>query len=81
MIGGGDWAADRIIPDTVRSLRAGEPITLRNPDAISWDFATTTARTLQWYLRVVEAGEDPRACCLDDLSAYLASPALGRSTR
>ena len=33
VIGGGDWAADRIIPDTVRSLRAGEPITLRNPTA------------------------------------------------
>ena len=31
MIGGGDWAADRIVPDAIRSLAAGEPIPVRNP--------------------------------------------------
>jgi CDP-glucose 4,6-dehydratase len=34
VIGGGDWAADRIIPDSVRALTAGEAIVVRNPDAI-----------------------------------------------
>jgi CDP-glucose 4,6-dehydratase len=34
VIGGGDWAADRIIPDSVRALAAGEPIIVRNPDAV-----------------------------------------------
>ena len=34
VIGGGDYAADRIVPDCVRSLRAGQPITVRNPGAI-----------------------------------------------
>ena len=34
VIGGGDWAPDRIIPDSVRALVAGEPIVVRNPDAI-----------------------------------------------
>jgi CDP-glucose 4,6-dehydratase len=34
VIGGGDWAPDRIIPDAVRALVAGEPIVVRNPDAI-----------------------------------------------
>jgi CDP-glucose 4,6-dehydratase len=34
VIGGGDWAPDRIIPDSVRALIAGEPIIVRNPDAI-----------------------------------------------
>jgi CDP-glucose 4,6-dehydratase len=34
VIGGGDWASDRIIPDSVRALTAGEPIVVRNPDAI-----------------------------------------------
>ena len=41
VIGGGDWAADRIIPDSVRALAAGEPIPLdklgltpHNPDAV-----------------------------------------------
>ncbi len=34
VIGGGDWAADRIIPDCVRALAAGEPVVVRNPDAV-----------------------------------------------
>ena len=34
VIGGGDWAPDRIIPDSVRALTAGETIVVRNPDAI-----------------------------------------------
>jgi CDP-glucose 4,6-dehydratase len=34
VIGGGDWAVDRIIPDCVRALTAGEPIVVRNPDAV-----------------------------------------------
>ena len=34
VIGGGDWAPDRIIPDCVRALAAGEEIVVRNPDAV-----------------------------------------------
>ena len=34
VIGGGDWSADRIIPDIVRSLNDRTPIELRNPNAI-----------------------------------------------
>jgi CDP-glucose 4,6-dehydratase len=34
VIGGGDWAPDRIIPDSVGALVAGEPIVVRNPDAV-----------------------------------------------
>jgi CDP-glucose 4,6-dehydratase len=34
VIGGGDWAADRIIPDCVRALAAGEEIVVRTPDAV-----------------------------------------------
>jgi CDP-glucose 4,6-dehydratase len=33
VIGGGDWSRDRIIPDCVRSIEAGQPIYLRNPSA------------------------------------------------
>ncbi len=33
VIGGGDWASDRIIPDCMRALRDGTPIRLRNPEA------------------------------------------------
>jgi CDP-glucose 4,6-dehydratase len=33
VIGGGDWASDRIIPDCIRAIEADEPIRLRNPGA------------------------------------------------
>lgn len=33
VIGGGDWAEDRIIPDCIRSLQRGNPIAIRNPRA------------------------------------------------
>ena len=33
VIGGGDWAADRIIPDCVRALQRSEPILVRNENA------------------------------------------------
>ena len=33
VIGGGDWAIDRIIPDCIRAIEAGEPVLLRNPGA------------------------------------------------
>lgn len=34
VIGGGDWAEDRIITDLVRHLAAGRPVPVRNPAAI-----------------------------------------------
>jgi CDP-glucose 4,6-dehydratase len=39
VIGGGDWAEDRLIPDCIRALQNGKPIVLRNPDATRpWQF-------------------------------------------
>lgn len=34
VIGGGDWSANRIVPDCVRALYKNSPITIRNPDAV-----------------------------------------------
>lgn len=34
VIGGGDWATDRLVPDIVRAILAGEPVAIRNPHAI-----------------------------------------------
>ena len=34
VIGGGDWAADRLVPDIVRAIEAGRPLVLRNPNAV-----------------------------------------------
>lgn len=33
VIGGGDWAADRLVPDALRAFERGEPVVIRNPNA------------------------------------------------
>ena len=34
VIGGGDFSEDRLIPDMVRAIEAGQPVTLRNPQSV-----------------------------------------------
>jgi len=34
VIGGGDWALDRIIPDCIRALESGQPIIVRSPKSV-----------------------------------------------
>jgi CDP-glucose 4,6-dehydratase len=34
VIGGGDWAVDRLIPDIIRAVSLGKPVLIRNPKAI-----------------------------------------------
>jgi CDP-glucose 4,6-dehydratase len=34
VIGGGDWARDRLLPDLVRARESGAPVVLRHPDAV-----------------------------------------------
>lgn len=34
VIGGGDWAGDRLIPDILRAITEGKPVNIRNPHAI-----------------------------------------------
>jgi CDP-glucose 4,6-dehydratase len=34
VIGGGDWASDRIIPDLIRAFSTGEKVRIRNPNSI-----------------------------------------------
>ena len=34
VIGGGDWAGDRLIPDFIRAIVAGETVVIRSPNAI-----------------------------------------------
>ncbi len=39
IIGGGDWAEDRIVPDCIRALVKENPVVVRNPHAIRpWQF-------------------------------------------
>jgi CDP-glucose 4,6-dehydratase len=34
VIGGGDWGRDRLFPDLMRAALAGEPLSVRNPNAV-----------------------------------------------
>ena len=36
VIGGGDWATDRLIPDIIRSFLANESVQIRRPDSVRW---------------------------------------------
>ena len=52
VIGGGDWADDRIIPDVVNAFQAGRPALLRQPDAVRpWQFVLDP---LHGYLMLAE---------------------------
>jgi len=53
VIGGGDWAKDRLVPDLMRAFAAGTPAVIRNPDATRpWQFVLDP---LHGYLKVAEA--------------------------
>ncbi|HWH95752.1 MAG TPA: CDP-glucose 4,6-dehydratase [Baekduia sp.] len=60
VIGGGDWGEDRLVPDIFRALAAGEPVRIRNPNAIRpWQHVLNP---LSGYLRLAEAAyADPAA--------------------
>ena len=43
VIGGGDWAQDRLIPDCIRAINKGEKIEIRNPAAVRpWQHGVET---------------------------------------
>ena len=75
VIGGGDWSADRLIPDCVRALASGSAVTLRYPNAVRpWQHVL---EPLSGYLamaqalvkspaaapRAVNFGPDPASFC------------------
>ena len=53
VIGGGDWAVDRLIPDCIRAWTNREPVRIRNPLAIRpWQHVLDP---LSGYLQLAEA--------------------------
>ena len=49
VIGGGDWAEDRLIPDLVRSIMNNKKIIIRNPSYIRpWQFVLESLSGLLW---------------------------------
>ena len=52
VIGGGDWALDRLVPDILRALEKHEPVLIRNPHAIRpWQHVL---EPLSGYLQLAE---------------------------
>ena len=53
VIGGGDWSADRLVPDAIRAFSAGRTLEIRNPDAVRpWQHVL---EPLTGYLLLAEA--------------------------
>lgn len=63
VIGGGDWAVDRLIPDIIRALASGKAPFIRSPDSIRpWQHVL---EALNGYLLIAEklASGDASAAC------------------
>lgn len=76
VIGGGDWAQDRIVPDCIRAIRAGEPIPVRNKVATRpWQHVL---EPLSGYLWLAARLASPASCPLTPAlsSAFNFGPAL-----
>lgn len=60
VIGGGDWATDRLIPDILRAIDAGDELVIRSPGAVRpWQHVL---EPLSGYLRLAERLHlDPRS--------------------
>jgi CDP-glucose 4,6-dehydratase len=60
VIGGGDWAQDRLVPDLARAAAAGVPLALRNPGAVRpWQHVLDP---LAGYLVLAQRAFADRAC-------------------
>jgi CDP-glucose 4,6-dehydratase len=74
VVGGGDWAEDRIVPDCVRALAKHEPISVRNPAAIRpWQHVLEPLSGYLWLAsRLVDTTDGAAALA----SAFNFGPAL-----
>jgi len=92
VIGGGDWSLDRLIPDCIRAIEAGEPVRLRNPGAVRpWQFVL---EPLGGYLMLAQRlwtepeefvggwnfGPDPRQMATVETMARALTDAYGAGT-
>lgn len=61
VIGGGDWAQDRLVPDFVRALQRGQPVELRYPGAVRpWQHVLEPLGGYLTYARaLVQRASDP----------------------
>jgi CDP-glucose 4,6-dehydratase len=76
IVGGGDWGADRLLPDAIRAFVAGRPLVLRHPDATRpWQHVLDAVRgTL--LLAEHDASEETSA---EDIAWNLGPPAASET--
>jgi CDP-glucose 4,6-dehydratase len=77
VIGGGDWAPERIVPDIVRSVKSGEPVSVRNRQATRpWQHVLEPISGYLWLAAHLGnpdiCGYDPKLFC----SAFNFGPQL-----
>ncbi len=72
VVGGGDWAEDRVIPDCIRALSKGVPVSIRNPDATRpWQHVL---EPLSGYLHLAARhATDPDSTVISDTDQSLCS--------
>lgn len=59
IIGGGDWSADRLLPDAVRAFAMGLPLVLRNPKSVRpWQHVLEPVRGMLALAETAEALAD-----------------------
>lgn len=59
VVGGGDFAADRLVPDAVRAVAAGTPLVLRHPEATRpWQHVLDCLAGYLTYAEDLDAGKD-----------------------
>ncbi len=62
VIGGGDWAVDRIVPDCIRALQGGKTIPVRNPAATRpWQHVLEPLSGYLWLGAVLAGSMAPKA--------------------
>lgn len=62
VIGGGDWADDRIVPDCIRALSAGRTINVRNPASLRpWQHVLEPLSGYLWLAALMLQGDERAA--------------------
>ena len=75
VIGGGDWALDRIVPDSIRALQRGAAIPVRNPHATRpWQHVLEPLSGYLWLATTLAQPELVSAEAKDILTAFNFGP-------
>lgn len=75
VIGGGDWALDRIVPDCIRSLQRGETIPVRNPAATRpWQHVLEPLSGYLWLAATLSRPELVNAALNDLITSFNFGP-------